>query len=405
MKPSILFSLCSILLFTGCSEPASIELQVANPGQYDQAKAPVSISLAELGDLPAAFEIVDDSGVSIPYQLDDLNGDGTTDVLFTLVSITANSTSTLSIRAVETMPTFPTQTDAVIKVREQPDPESMQLGDDFERVDSYTEPFNFTQDNGLIYLEGPAWESNLVGYRFYFDDRNRFDIFGKSTEEPALGSITENYHALADWGADILKVGSSLGMASPALYENNTLELIERTGTNRVEVVTNGPLRSILRVYHPEWKTQNHTLNAVTELEIHAHHRYTELRLNVDGADKDLPFATGLIRHPDAAQFVELEIDNSKAGYTWGVQSDQGHTLGMAVMVPGEFEPSISDADPESHLIPFTSKNGAIRYRFLAAWELEPQSVRIEDEAAFRELVKEENVLMTQPVTITRLNP
>jgi len=399
MKHSSYF-LCILFVFGACANKQS-SFTAQNLSAIDQVFASVEIPLSSLAMLPATFELIDEAGKSIPYQLDDIDKDGNNDVLFTLLSVAATSSATFSIKATDSAPTFTKMTHAVIKVREVADPNSMQLGDDFKSVLSYTEPFNFEQDNGLIYLEGPAWESNLVGYRFYFDNRNRFDIFGKSTQEMALASIEENYHELADWGADILKVGSSLGMASPALYENNTLELLSNTGTNRVEVVTSGSLRSILRVYHPEWKTQGHTLDAVTELEIHAHHRYTELRLSVSGIAKDLSFATGLVRHPDAPNLVDLSSDDFAAGYTWGIQTDQAHQLGMAVIVPAAFSPAFNNNDENSHLVAFNSVQNEFRYRFLAAWELEPEEVRITNEADFSKVVEQEAIQMTQPLTIT----
>ncbi len=69
-------------------------------------------------------------------------------------------------------------------------------------------------------MEGPAWENDIVGFRNYYDARNGIDIYGKRVHEMVLDSVGvkgRDYHELADWGMDILKVGNSLGAGAIAI--------------------------------------------------------------------------------------------------------------------------------------------------------------------------------------------
>ena len=83
-------------------------------------------------------------------------------------------------------------------------------------------PPEHTDHSWFIRYEGPGWESDLVGYRFYLDWRNATDIFGK--KDHRYGACKDvgqdgfdSYHEPADWGMDVLKVGESLGIGALGL--------------------------------------------------------------------------------------------------------------------------------------------------------------------------------------------
>lgn len=174
----------------------------------------------------------------------------------------------------------------------------MQVGDDFEEVDFYSIPADLKQDNGLVFLEGPAWESNLVGYRYYIDDRTRFDIFGKTTNELVLNHVSGDYHEIGDWGADILSVGSSLGMGSPAVLTDTGLRTIDNVEEKFIEIVTDGPLRSIMKTTYMGWSLPDKSVDLIMNLEILAHHRYTKLSIETTSEELLKNLTTGLVKHP-----------------------------------------------------------------------------------------------------------
>ncbi|WPR74038.1 DUF4861 family protein [Algoriphagus sp. NG3] len=99
------------------------------------------------------------------------------------------------------------------------------IGGHFQNVTSLRVPPEHTDHSWFIRYEGPGWESDLVGYRFYLDWRNGIDVFGKKVNTPVLQDVGQDgfdsYHEPADWGMDILKVGKTLGLGSIATWEEN----------------------------------------------------------------------------------------------------------------------------------------------------------------------------------------
>ncbi|MBN1604485.1 MAG: DUF4861 family protein [Chitinispirillaceae bacterium] len=77
------------------------------------------------------------------------------------------------------------------------------------------------------YLEGPAWENKYSAYRFYVDngDRNAVDVIGKKNDGAILQHFVDpsvDEHTDYPWGTDILKIGSSMGLGSFRLLNNNS---------------------------------------------------------------------------------------------------------------------------------------------------------------------------------------
>ena len=397
LKLSGLFSF--LLILTGCSTQSNLEFEVSNPNDFRVQNASVSISI-EGTELPANFKIVDSYGNSYPYQLDDLDKNGNAEELFLQVSLDANSSKILIVQGTNEAQRFDSKTDFTIKVRDEADPDNMQVGSDFKSVEKYTETYDYKQDNGLIFLEGPGWESDLVGYRFYFDDRNRFDIFGKSTSELSLSNITENYHERRDWGADVLKVSSTLGIGTPAYFKDGKFYTIEKTGIKSMEILADGPLRSILKVSYPKWEIDGKVVDTEMELEIHANHRYTELRLSTDS--DVMTFATGLVMHPNIDEIILKDSPSYSYGYTWGNQTDLNEGLGMAVIIPEKYNPSYEGELQDTYTFSLNPVNSSIKYRFLAAWELEPEQVRITDEKEFEVYVNQVAKQWQKPLFVTK---
>jgi len=396
---SLILIFTSLSFLTACNETNLTQFKIENTNSIDVEFAPVSIPFVS-EEFPEFFQIIDGNENEIPYQLDDLDRDGTPEQLFLQLSIPANSYKVLSVIKVEEAPSYSSKTDITIKVRDEKDLDNMQVSDDFNSVNKYIEEFDYKQDNGLIFLEGPGWESNLVGYRLYFDDRNRFDIFGKSTEDLSLNNISETYHERRSWGADVLKVSSSLGIGTPALLSDGTFYTIEKTGIKSLEIISDGPLRSILNISYPEWEVNDQVTDVNIQLEIHANHRYTELRLSSD-LDK-ATFATGLVTHPNISEIVQSKTDLYSYGYTWGDQTDLNEGLGMAVIIPNKYSPNYVGEFQETYVYSLKNQNSSISYRFLAAWELEPENIRLNSEQEFQNYINQVANQWQMPLKVTK---
>src|SRR5690606_16675865 len=105
---------------------------------------------------------------------------------------------------------------------------------------------------------GPGIESDKVGYRVYLDWRNGFDIFGKKTSEMVLQNVGqagfESYHHMADWGMDILKVGSALGVGGYGFWDGEKVERVSKVDGWDATIVENGDIYSAFQIKYKGWQ-------------------------------------------------------------------------------------------------------------------------------------------------------
>ncbi len=399
MKRQLILKLILLpLLLMSCSKENMLsEIALSNKNAFLLTKKGIVIDTEKLPfdvDKNNFVMNLQGSTESIPYQIDDLNKDGVSDELFFQLDFDANESKTIVISKAENKPQFKKLTDAVLKVRETPDPESMQVGDDFEEVDFYPIPSDLKQDNGLVFLEGPAWESDLVGYRFYIDDRTRFDIFGKTTNDLVLKNVSGNYHEIGDWGADVLSVGSSLGMGSPAVMSNDGLRTIDNVDGKYIEVIADGPIRSIIKTTYSGWNLPEKSVDLIMNLEIHAHHRYTKLSIKSTSEKPLNNLSTGLVKHPTPLGVNTEESDQALFVYSWGNHSYFDDLLGKALLVSNSFNPIYDASNEDSDLIHMTNSEGVFEYYLLAAWGAEPENSRVNGKQEFEKiLISEQNQL------------
>ncbi|MEN0005635.1 MAG: DUF4861 family protein, partial [Bacteroidota bacterium] len=344
---------------------------------------------------PQPFALMDGKQ-EVPYQLDDLNGDGQPDEAFALVNFRPTekkegSTLTLTVQAVASSEVEAKTQAFLLRQPHTYDPDSVKkLTGDYQRIQEYDVPDNLKPQGYWLKFEGPSWENDVVGYRVYMDTRNRYDIFGKQVSDLVMDTVALDYHKINPWGADILKVGNSLGIGSPALLVGDSLMAFENYAAKRFELVTSGPLRSIFRIHFTQLAFGDDRMDLMVEHEMHAGHRWTEIRIHVlKTTIKNPTFATGLVKHPAAPDFEVEQYKNQHIGYTYGAQSFHDEVLGMAIIVPDNQDvQAVPGGLLDSHVFTFSAVNGVASYRFLAAWEREPGALT--DEAAFAKHLRAE---------------
>ncbi len=120
----------------------------------------------------------------------------------------------------------------------------------FQNFTKVVVPQIHTDHDALFKYEGPGWESEKVGYRFYLDWRNATDIFGKKTDELVLHKVgindivakDDSYHEMQEWGMDIFKVGNTLGIGSIGMMKNDSIDMVSKTDEIICEIKHNGPI-------------------------------------------------------------------------------------------------------------------------------------------------------------------
>ena len=115
------------------------------------------------------------------------------------------------------------------------------IGGAFKNVDFLRVPPEHKDHSWFIRYEGPGWESDKVGYRFYLDQRNATDVFGKKIPDMVLQNVGldgfDSYHNLQPWGMDVMKVGKSLGVGSIGSVVNGGAVRVEKTDSVNCRIV------------------------------------------------------------------------------------------------------------------------------------------------------------------------
>ncbi|HPN38036.1 MAG TPA: DUF4861 family protein [Melioribacteraceae bacterium] len=277
-------------------------------------------------------------------------------------------------------------------------------GSEFTRVKKIKVPAIHTDHDALFKFEGPGWESELVGYRFYLDWRNTSDIFGKKTNELILSTVgvhdtvakDDSYHTMQDWGMDIFKVGNSLGIGSIGMWANNKVNMVAKTDSIFCEIKSTGPIRAEIITNYYGWLVGNNKYDLESKLSILAGSRLTKVDLAIKNAENII---TGLAKHPNTEMFQSTGKGKWDYLALYGKQTlvNDQDKLGIAIFykLVDKIETSEDDIN---YLIKLRPKNDKVTYYFAAAWEQEKNGIKtLED---FKKYLDDTLIRLENPVTI-----
>lgn len=215
-------------------------------------------------------------------------------------------------------------------------------------VTSFKTPEGFKRGDKLVAYEGPGWESDKVGYRIYLDGRNALDIFGKRTTPIILQNVGrgDDYHAMADWGMDILKVGNSLGAGGFGVFENNAVRQIGNAAAYSANVVSDDNDMAAMRVTH--FGSEACGADVSGTYTIKAGERLTHI--DIDG-DCALPYAAGLIIHDGTTALASSGGPGWQYKARYGDQSLVPDGLGLALFFRGGDVQSIGQDNDDDYIV------------------------------------------------------
>lgn len=334
--------------------------------------------------------VKDKNGQLIPSQCDDLDGDGRWDELVFICDLGTGESRKLTFEPIEAAayPAFYKRTHLrFCRVTEPFDPAWGDL-----RMKT-----NDTKYTAPVYqMEGPAWENDIVAFRNYFDARNGIDIYGKKVSEMVLDSVGlrgRNYHELADWGMDILKVGNSLGAGAIAIGIGDSLYRVGPCEEGRFRMISQGPVRTVFELTYKNVPAGDRLYSVKHRISIYAGDNFYRSSVWVNDLKGDEELVTGIV-DMYALKAEYSDIGSRKVMYTLGNQAMNGELLGMAVIVPSsEFKryweaPVSGSGVINTHVVSLALSAGKpTDYAFVAAWELRDE--KLKNEGYFREVLTE----------------
>lgn len=280
----------------------------------------------------------------------------------------------------------PVQTQALLLVQSHEfDPaQKNNISGDYGAKAALVVPQNLAAQSKWIMFEGPVLENDLVAYRYYADSRHRFDIYGKTVSDLVMDTVSWDYHDIKNWGSDILKVGNSLGIGSPAIYFEDSLYTLSDCSRKEIEIVQNGPQASMIRTIFTGLNIAGQQFDLVQDWSIRAGQPYATIKLKVVNGElpEGMQFATGIVKH-----LPEVVVKSSDAAFyamNWGIQTFHDDNMGMAIVAPEKYQPAMTE-DQLNHLVLFGKDHSEVEYSFVSVWERDLNKVTTAE--AFMSLV------------------
>ena len=396
MKSKLLIIL-TLLLLAACSQQKGFHLK--NASSTDVIQKSIELKRADLelifGQMPESdlLFLIDKNGTKIPAQLDDLDGDGKWDVLFTQVDLQSGESKFYTLRfngeaiPFKTNIRFANINDASVE---------------YETASRLTS--NATEISQQYFqFEGPGWENDVVAFRNYFDARNGVDIFGKVTANMMLDSCGlkdgPSYHEMRTWGMDILKVANSLGAGAIALQTPSGLYRVGPNCEGTYNLIKEGPIRSLFDLDFKGIPLEGHTLNLKHRISIEAGNPYYKSQVWVDGIE-DVKLVTGIVNLNSDTVYSKSN-ESVSYFYTYDNQAYDGEKLGMAILVPSKnlvvhTAPEEGEGITQTFYTVLPVSVQPIEFYFMAGWEKNNEVFKTKE--GFEAMIGKEAAEISTPI-------
>jgi hypothetical protein len=332
------------MLAPSCGPGENTDLMVSNPLGISRIDASLHLSrelILEHMEIPENLLpfLVEEDGTPVPCQVDDLDEDGQWDEIFALINLGPSETKQLNINVClpGEYPTFKKRTNVRLGAISLPDFPDLKKAERLEGVSFH----NYAGKTGAAFqMEGPAWESDLVGFRNYLDQRNGMDIFGKLSREMVLDSVglpgKPSYHAPADWGMDVLKVGTSLGAGAIAFMVDDSLYRVGDNGSGIYDFIFEGSQRSLFVLSYKNWTAGDSNLQVEHQIEIVGGSRCYASQVTYTGTNNKVLLVPGMVNIKSEEFHVAAVNDQFTALYTHSAQAENKTLMAMALLVPSD---------------------------------------------------------------------
>jgi hypothetical protein len=377
---SLLFvATCAAIWAQGTEKTITVE--VKNNRKKEQTDAPVTIKLSDLGlNFHVRSATVWDGSQEIPSQLDDLDNDRKADELAFAIDLPANGKKTLTITLSSV------KSDKRYKARVFAEMLVSDKKGKHVPIRSLTIPGTSNIYNQLHH-HGPAFESELVAYRIYFDQKQTVDIYGKfnkGLEIEACQFYPTDEQLARGFGDDVLRVSGSCGVGTLKGWNGTKATHIEPVLTRTERILASGPVRTVVEVEVNGWEYQGSNLNMVNRYTLCAGRREVMVETFFEEPLKDEVFCTGVQDVKGSVPFSDHKGLIACWGTDWPVNDTIKYakeTVGLAAYIPQRYvKAEVKDqsnylytigakgANYICYFITFTSMKETFGYKTPEAW-------------------------------------
>ncbi|WP_302561914.1 DUF4861 domain-containing protein [Phocaeicola coprocola] len=399
-------AICLALLAGGLSASAQgqekkIEVIVENPWNAEKVDEPVVIDLSSLG---AGFTVksatVFDGTNEIPSQLDDMNGDTRADELAFVINLPASGKKTLNVTlsSLKSDKTYPARVYAEMLFRTS-------------KKNKYAKGYAIYADGAsdtynVQHHHGAAFESELVAYRIYFNEKQTTDLYGKfhkglELEESQFYPTDEQLKR--GFGDDVIKVNSSCGAGTLRGWDGTQSTLIKPVAVRGQRILASGPVRTIVDAEVKGWQYQNKELNMINRYTLYAGHRDAQVDVLFDAPlDKEV-FCIGV---QNITGHADMFSDHNGLVASWGTDwpvndtvKYKKETVGLATYIPKKYV--VKETSDKENFLYTISAPGKSSFRYYTSFTSCKETFGYPDKEKWFAYVQEWKKALEQPVKIT----
>ena len=378
-----------------------IEVIVENPWNAEKVDEPVVIDLSSLG---AGFTVksatVFDGTNEIPSQLDDMNGDTRADELAFVINLPASGKKTLNVTlsSLKSDKTYPARVYAEMLFRTS-------------KKNKYAKGYAIYADGAsdtynVQHHHGAAFESELVAYRIYFNEKQTTDLYGKfhkglELEESQCYPTDEQLKR--GFGDDVIKVNSSCGAGTLRGWDGTQSTLIKPVAVRGQRILASGPVRTIVDAEVKGWQYQNKELNMINRYTLYAGHRDAQVDVLFDAPlDKEV-FCTGV---QNITGHADMFSDHNGLVASWGTDWPVNdtvkyakETVGLATYIPKKYV--VKETSDKENFLYTISAPGKSSFRYYTSFTSCKETFGYPDKEKWFAYVQEWKKALEQPVKIT----
>lgn len=378
-----------------------IEVIVENPWNAEKVDEPVVIDLSSLG---AGFTVksatVFDGTNEIPSQLDDMNGDTRADELAFVINLPASGKKTLNVTlsSLKSDKTYPARVYAEMLFRTS-------------KKNKYAKGYAIYADGAsdtynVQHHHGAAFESELVAYRIYFNEKQTTDLYGKfhkglELEESQFYPTGEQLKR--GFGDDVIKVNSSCGAGTLRGWDGTQSTLIKPVAVRGQRILASGPVRTIVDAEVKGWQYQNKELNMINRYTLYAGHRDAQVDVLFDAPlDKEV-FCTGV---QNITGHADMFSDHNGLVASWSTDwpvndtvKYKKETVGLATYIPKKYV--VKETSDKENFLYTISAPGKSSFRYYTSFTSCKETFGYSDKEKWFAYVQEWKKALEQPVKIT----
>ena len=409
MKRSKIFVAAMLFAVSAAAsaETKTITVKLRNPLSVNRTDVPVVVSLKDV-PFNVADAVVKADGKEIPSQIDDLNRDLRNDELAFVTDISAKGKKTITVELFSEKKqerNYPRRTYGDMIMRDV----KTKVKNKFPGyIHSLSAPEGVDVFH-MVHHHGADFESELVAYRVYFDERQTFDLYGKYKKQLELEKsqfYPDDEQLAAGYGDDVLWVGQTVGLGALRGWNGTEPTMVSPVKSRGQRMVASGPVRTIVELSDEGWQLGSQKFNLRQNVVIYAGHRDCQVQVNFETPAKGVEFATGVINLNDK-MFTDHKGLIGDWGGNWpnGVKDSIAGkpkiVVGLAVNVPEKYvisEPKVKKNDQFLYVL--GTKDGA-PFTYNIAFTCDKENFGFKDAKEWFQWMKQWKKELDNPVEIS----